>query len=77
MIRHSHWARELDTARKKDCWHTVERCYTEKTARQIASDIRHNRRINGIKEGESWDAFVTWNDDRDPIFWQIVVKVVA
>jgi hypothetical protein len=55
--RYSHWVRMLDMARTHpNIWHTSDRYYSQKTARQVASDIRHGRRIRGIKPGENIEA---------------------
>jgi hypothetical protein len=54
---YSHWVRLLEKARAEpNIWHTSDRYYSETTARQTACDIRHGRRIAGIKPGENIDA---------------------
>ena len=77
MNRYSHWARELDRARRTQNWVTVDRLYTQKTARQIACDIRGGRRINGLKAHETWEAEVHAPDNRlDAHCWSIDIRLV-
>lgn len=61
--RRSFWVKALEAARRHDSWVRVHRLYTEKTASQIASDLRsaHRRsddnvRVRGVLPGERWDA---------------------
>lgn len=61
--RRSFWVKALEAARKHNSWVRVHRLYTEKTASQIASDLRsvhrreaNNVRVRGIMPGERWDA---------------------
>ncbi len=65
-IRSSFWVKTLRTARPRKTWFRVPRMYTEKTAQQIASDLRsaHHRdpkklRVKGVLPGDRWDA--RWN----------------
>ena len=65
-IRSSFWVKTLRTARPRTTWFRVPRMYTEKTAQQIASDLRsaHHRdpkklRVKGVLPGDRWDA--RWN----------------
>lgn len=77
MKRYSYWAQQLDRARKANGWFAVDRTYTEKTARQIASDIRGGRRVNGIQPNETWEVEVHAPTDRDQTFdWSIQLKRV-
>lgn len=62
-VRRSFWVKALEAARLHDSWVRVHRLYTEKTASQIASDLRsaHRRtddnvRVRGVLPGERWDA---------------------
>jgi hypothetical protein len=57
----THWRRTFAAARADRGWLTVPRIYTERSARQIAIDIRcaaHRAqdRVQGIIEGERWEA---------------------
>jgi hypothetical protein len=61
--RRSFWVKALEAARRHDSWVRVHRLYTEKTASQIASDLRsahrrtdNNVRVRGVLPGERWDA---------------------
>lgn len=61
-IRRSFWVKELENARRRKTWIRVNRLYTEKTAAQIASDLRsaHHRdpkklRVKGVLPGDKWD----------------------
>jgi len=65
-IRSSFWVKSLRTARQRKTWFRVPRMYTEKTAQQIASDLRsaHHRdpkklRVKGVLPSDRWDA--RWN----------------
>ena len=65
-IRRSFWVKELENARRRKTWTRVNRLYTEKTAAQIASDLRsaHHRdptklRVKGVLPGDKWDT--RWN----------------
>ncbi len=65
-IRSSFWVKTLRTARQRRAWIRVNRLYTEKTAAQIASDLRsaHHRdpktlRVKGVLPGDRWDT--RWN----------------
>ena len=65
-IRRSFWVKTLRDARRRKTWVRVNRLYTEKTAAQVASDLRtaHHRdtrkmRVKGILPGDRWDA--RWN----------------
>lgn len=65
-IRRSFWVKTLHLARQRETWIRVNRLYTEKTAAQIASDLRsaHHRdpkklRIKGVLPGDKWDS--RWN----------------
>lgn len=65
-IRRSFWVKELENARRRKTWTRVNRLYTEKTAAQIASDLRsaHHRdpkklRVKGVLPGDKWDT--QWN----------------
>ena len=65
-IRRSFWVKTLQDARRRKTWVRVNRLYTEKTAAQVASDLRaaHHRdtkkmRVKGILPGDRWDA--RWN----------------
>lgn len=62
-IRSSFWVKTLRTARPRKTWFRVPRMYTEKTAQQIASDLRsaHHRdpkklRVKGVLPGDRWEA---------------------
>lgn len=61
--RRSFWRRTYADARNAGGWFEVPKFYTGKTARQVASDVRcaskrneHNRRTQGIRPGEIWEA---------------------
>ena len=55
--RQSHWVRLFSQARKdRNKWVISDRYYTLTTARQIASDIRHHRRVVGISSNEEVQA---------------------
>ena len=55
--RQSHWVRLFSQARKdRNNWVITDRYYTLTTARQIASDIRHHRRVVGISSNEQVEA---------------------
>jgi hypothetical protein len=61
-IRRSFWVKELENARRRKTWTRVNRLYTEKTAAQIASDLRsaHHRdpkklRVKGVLLGDKWE----------------------
>lgn len=65
-IRRSFWVKTLQVARQRKTWVRVPRLYTEKTAAQIASDLRsaHHRdpktlRVKGVLPGDKWDT--RWN----------------
>jgi hypothetical protein len=65
-IRRSFWVKTLQDARRRKTWVRVNRLYTEKTAAQVASDLRaaHHRdskklRVKGILPGDRWDT--RWN----------------
>jgi hypothetical protein len=65
-IRRSFWVKTLHIARQRKTWIRVNRLYTEKTAAQIASDLRsaHHRdpkklRVKGVLPGDKWDT--RWN----------------
>ena len=65
-IRRSFWVKTLQDARRRKTWVRVNRLYTEKTAAQVASDLRaaHHRdvkklRVKGILPGDKWDT--RWN----------------
>ena len=65
-IRRSFWVKTLQDARRRKTWVRVNRFYTEKTAAQVASDLRaaHHRdskklRVKGILPGDKWDT--RWN----------------
>jgi hypothetical protein len=65
-IRRSFWVKTLQDARRRKTWVRVNRMYTEKTAAQVASDLRaaHHRdvkklRVKGILPGDQWDT--RWN----------------
>lgn len=68
--RRSFWVKALEAARRHDSWVRVHRLYTEKTASQIASDLRsahrrtdNNVRVRGVLPGERWDA--RWGSSPD------------
>ena len=55
--RQAHWVRLFSQARKdRNNWVITDRYYTLTTARQIASDIRHHRRVVGISSNEQVEA---------------------
>ena len=61
-IRRSFWVKTLQDARRRKKWTRVNRLYTEKTAAQIASDLRsaHHRdpkklRVKGVLLGDKWE----------------------
>ncbi len=65
-IRRSFWVKTLQDARRRKTWVRVNRLYTEKTAAQVASDLRasHHRdssklRVKGVLPGDRWDT--RWN----------------
>lgn len=65
-IRRSFWVKTLQNARQRKTWTRVNRLYTEKTAAQLASDLRsaHHRdvknlRLRGVLPGDRWDT--RWN----------------
>lgn len=55
-MRTSFWRRTFAEARKIDGWYLVDRTFKRSTAQQVCSDIRGNRRVAGIAEGEQWEA---------------------
>ena len=64
--RRSFWVKTLQMARLRNTWIRVPRLYTEKSAAQLASDLRssHHRdlkkiRIKGVLPSELWDT--RWN----------------
>jgi hypothetical protein len=73
--RYSHWVRMLDLARTHpNIWHTSDRYYSQKTARQVTSDIRHGRRIRGIKPGENVEANC-WPIGDGTLTYEIAIRI--
>ena len=73
--RQSHWVRLFSQARKdRNNWVITERYYTLTAARQIASDIRHHRRVIGIHPDEQVEAEYIISNIEDN-YW-IAVKML-
>lgn len=55
--RQTHWVKTFNQARKdRNNWVVSDRYYTLIAARQIASDIRHHRRVVGLRPDEQVEA---------------------
>lgn len=85
-VRNSRWRVMFDECREvPGDWRRVVEPFAEKTAKQIASDIRSSKsrdvtqiRTAGLKQGEIWEAEWGQDDnDGDPDHWYIWLRYMG